>query len=185
MKRKSFCLLAGIVFINIIFFSCAIYPKTTFDVIAIDGPPIAPSARFELTDQFPEPIILLITRAGNCHYSYFEPTIFTKEKFGSLNIRLMSYEYEGINGIFMENRTFILPVNNYMYKNEWYLINDIKKTFFRINLMKVFENKKPGDVFLFKIFLTYSFDNNEELTQVLEYNVTVFEGKYVSPFMGW
>jgi len=89
----------------------------------------------------------------------------------------MKYEWENNAGMFLEGESLELPVANYVAQNGWYWLGE-GVDFFNVNFEKIFEGKKPGDEFLFRLTLIYSLDDEPENTQVLEYNVTALKGKY-------
>jgi len=187
MKKRIFWCTLGlmeVIFVACNTFSGVLYPKVRFSITSVVDLPDNADMRLEFGDRYPQTFSFDFSQAGNTFEKYFVPTIFTKRNYRSLNIKTMEYEYENIHGIFLQDRYFILPENDYIEKNGWYWRRGVGGVFFSKNLEKIFKNKKPGDVFMLKILLTYSFDEGEEVTQLLEYNVHVVKGEYISPFMG-
>ena len=189
MRRVCFLCsmgLAGIFIMSCNAFPGILYPRVKFSITYIDHPPSSSTDRLEAGDKYPQAIDFCFSRAGNSFKSYFVPCIFTNKLYRSLHVKSMAYEYDDVRGIFLQDKTFALPLEGFSEGNGWYWRNGIGSEFFSINFEKVFKNKKPGDEFTFKIMLVYSFDDNEEeITQVLEYYITAIKGRYVSLFMGW
>jgi hypothetical protein len=93
----------------------------------------------------------------------------------------MIYEWDGNTRIQVKNRTYKLLVDYYVTNNEWYWLS-VGVNFGKVYFGRVFKRKEPGDEFLFKLKLVYSFEDEPENTQVLNYRVKVTKGFWTSPF---
>lgn len=165
-------------------FEGILYPKVRFSFTQNgDVPPSSAEKRLEMGDRYSENITFFFSQAGNTFEAYFIPTIFVKKPYKEFYLHEMRFEYDNNNDIVLTDKLFSLP-DEYIAKNGWFWKGGIGKDFFYINFEKLFKNKKPGDKFLFKIILRYSFDREPEISQVLEYTVTVIKGEYISPWMG-
>ncbi len=94
----------------------------------------------------------------------------------------MSIEWDENAKILLTDKKYDLSVEDYLTNGVWYW--GYVQGFYSTNFEKIFKGKKTGDTFLIKLKLLYSFDEEEEKEQILEYNVVVTEGRYISPFMG-
>jgi hypothetical protein len=160
------------------------YPRTRFSFIQNgDVPPSSAEKRLEMGDRYPEAVTFLFSQAGNSFEAYFVPTIFVKKPYKEFRLYEMRFEYDGNNDVVLNDKLFPLP-NEQVSRNGWFWRGGIGKDFFHINFEKIFKNKNPGDEFPFKIILKYSFDNESEILQVLDYTVIAVKGKYISPWMG-
>jgi len=170
-----------------VLFSCIFsdksYPKTNYRFELIGGwPPGSANDRLQAGADYPQAFLFTFNRYKVNGFEYFFlPTLFVNKPYNVLHVKAMTYELEENIGTFMEDTSFNLSVDRYVTNNEWYWLGGIRN-FFTINFVEFFKDKKPDDKFLFRIFLTYSFDNEHENTQVIEYNVTVLKGEYVFPW---
>ena len=185
-RKISFIIFLGLLMMSLL--SCSIfrgilYPKIIYSFSPIDPPPDSANVRLDAGGDYPQVFTFWFTQAGNTFRAYFVPTIFVNTPYKVLYVKEMSYDWEGNKGVFLREKSFELPVDSYIVQNGWYWLGGVGD-FFNTNFEKIFEDKKPGDKFLFKLALSYSFDDEPEQTQVLEYNVTTMKGEYVSPFMG-
>jgi hypothetical protein len=166
-------------------FAGLLFPKKVFSFHPIgQQPPSSKIDRLKAGSEYTQTFTFYFSQAGNSFTAYFVPTIFINNPYKILHIKEMKYEWEGNTGVFLKDKNFDLPNFNIPSENGWYWIHGIG-VFFKVNFEKVFKGKKPGDEFLFTLILVYSFDDEPENTQVLEYNVVTFKGEYISLFMGW
>jgi hypothetical protein len=134
-------------------------------------------------DRYPEAITFLFSQAGNSFEAYFVPTIFVQKPYRKFYLHEMSFEFDENNDVVSSARLFSLS-DGYIERNGWFWRGGIGQDFFHVNFEKLFKDKKPGDKFLFRIILRYSFDTEAEILQILEYTVTAAKGEYFSPWMG-
>jgi hypothetical protein len=177
------CLFAGINLMGCDKFSGLFYPKIRFSFKAAgDQPPDGATERLSSGGRYPQAITFFFSQGGNTFEKYFIPTIFVNKPYKVLHLYEMSYEWEGGTGVFLSDRIFALPVEEYISQDGWYWLGSVGQDFFGINFEDIFEGKKIGDKFLFKLKLKYSFDNELRREQILRYEITVVEGRYIFPF---
>lgn len=183
IRKIPHIILVGISLMSCNMFAGLIFPKIRFSFWPMYAPPSSANERLNAGAEYPQTFTIFFSQAGNSFNAYFVPTIFVNKPYSVLHIKEMKYEWDDNTGIFLKDRSFNLPANNYVARNGWYWLGGIPD-FFHVNFEKIFKGKKADDEFLFKLILVYSFDEDHESTQVLEYKVTTLKGKYVSPFMG-
>ena len=160
-----------------------LYPKVFFSFHSIGvQPPSNANDRLVAGAEFPQTFTFSFSQVGNSFKTTFIPTIFVDQLFNTLYIKEMSYEWDNKNGILIKNKSFNLSTGSYISNNNWYWLGGIHN-FLRINFENIFTGIKSGDNFIFKLFITYSFDDSKEQTQILEYNVIATKGSYTSPFI--
>ncbi|MCL2791566.1 MAG: hypothetical protein FWD87_00600 [Spirochaetaceae bacterium] len=166
-------------------FAGIFYPKIVYGFSPIgEQPPCSANARLNAGNEFPQTFTFNIRRSGPNTFEYFFlPTIFVRNPYEVLHIREMRYEWEGNTGTFIKDKSFQLSVDRYVTNGEWYWLGVGMGGFAPrdINFEKFFKGKEVGDKFLFRIIITYSFDDGSENTQILEYNVTAVRGEFSFP----
>jgi hypothetical protein len=191
--------LVALVAISCIVFGCGhpwlagiTYPRKVFKFpIRCDGkcPPSSADDRLKAGAAYPQTIVLLLDQSGMNTKMYLLGTIFVNKPYNVLHIKELRYEWEGNRGVFAKERSIRIAADRYTTKNGWYwygwLGNFFECDFFKCNFEKLFVGKEPGDVFKLRLELEYSFDDEPENMQILEYNVKVFKGEYISPFHGF
>jgi len=167
------------------------YPKTFFEFHNIceephGCPPFAIDDRLNAGATYPQTFDILIGRgsSNNSFNMSFWAHIFVNKPYNFLHIKEMSCEWDGNMYIFLKKQHFRLSKEGFDSMDNWYLYSWLNY-FFEFNPEKLFTDKKPGDEFKLYLTLVYSFDDEPENTQILEYNVKVLKGRYVSFFIGW
>jgi len=149
-----------------------------------EQPPSSASKRLIAGDEYPQNFTFFFSQAGNSFTAYFVPTIFVDKPYNTLFVKEMKFEWESKTEILLKDTSFNMPVNSYISQNDWYWVCGIGD-FYSVKFEKLFKGKKPGDEFIVKLTLVYSFDDEPEKIQVLEYEVTALKNEYTSIFMGW
>jgi len=162
-------------------FAGIVYPKKQFMFVPIyeEGePPGGSSDRLNAGAAYPQPIIVYIRKKGPNHFEmFFATTIFVNKPYDTLHIKEMSYEWEGNTGVFVKEQNFKIFTNRYVTNDNWYWYNKLGGLP-DVNFEKLFRNKKIGDEFKFSLKFVYSFDEEPENLQCLDYNVEVYKGEY-------
>ncbi|MDR2728043.1 MAG: hypothetical protein LBB56_02840 [Chitinispirillales bacterium] len=172
-------------------FAGIVYPKKVFKFYSIYEEGQSPDNaldRLSAGASYHQTFTIAITGQGlnNSFKKIFLPTILVNKPYEVLHIKEMSYEWEGNAGIFFEEHSFRLSVDEYVTQDGWYWYQYRESdNFFEIDFEKLFNGKEIGDEFKFRLKLVYYFDNESENTQFLEYDVKVHKGEYTSPFFGW
>jgi hypothetical protein len=175
-------------------FAGILYPKTFFTFPEPcdydDGcPPSGATDRLNAGAAYPQTFDFIIRQSSDSFKMYFLGTIFVNKPYKVLHIKELRYEWEGNRGIFSKEQSIRLSVNRYIAQDGWYwygwLGNFFQCDFFECNFEKLFIGKEPGDEFMLRLELVYSFDDEPEDMQVLEYIVQVHKGEYRSPFSGF
>ena len=169
-------------------FGGVLFPKVKFSFTDLgERIPSSADARLAAGAEYPQTFKFYFLPSGNSFTKPFYITIFINKPYKSLYIKEMSYEYDNGKGkgIFLSDKTFKIPIDEYLFFNGWYWGNSLGEPFFEVNFEKVFIDKKPGDEFDFKLALIYSFDEEPEETQIFNYNVTAIKGEYTSIFTGF
>jgi hypothetical protein len=168
------------------------YPKKQFQFINIyDGewPPSSAFDRLNAGAAYPEAFIITLKQSDNDFKVSDNWTIFVNKPYKILHINELRYEWEDNNGIFSKGQSIGMAVDRYVAKDGWYWygwLGDLFECdFFECNPEKLFTGKELGDEFKLRLELVYSFDDEPENMQILEYNVEVYKGEYESPFFGW
>ena len=91
----------------------------------------------------------------------------------------MLYKWEGNTGIMSKGQHYILGVNSYDSLDGKYMCQVGRLD--NIDPIKMFHGKKVGDEFKFYLKIGYSFDDEPENTQILEYNVKIYTGRHNAP----
>ena len=162
-------------------FAGILFPKIKFRFGSLGNrPPASASERLNAGAEYLQVFTMEIRSAGNSFQYYFVPTIFVNKPYRVLHIKEMKYEWENNTGVFLKDRSFEIPVSDYLHNTQtgWYWLGGLGGRLPEVNLEKIFKGKKPDDTFLLKLTLVFSFDDESENTQVLEYNVTVEKGEY-------
>ena len=181
---KIIIILFGISIMSCNRFAGFLFPKTTFEFSPVgEQPPSLPDERLNAGAEYPQTFTFGISRGGNSFKYNFYTRIFVNKPYRVLHIKEMKYEWENNKGVLLKDRSFDLFVSQYVHneQNDWYWLAGIGiRGFFhfKVNFEKIFKGKESGDEFLFRLILIYSFDDDPENTQVLEYNVTAVKGKY-------
>jgi hypothetical protein len=172
-------------------FAGVLYPKKFFTFPRMcDGecPPSGADDRLNAGAAYPQTFSFSIRQSSDSFKMSFLGTIFVNKPYKVLHIKELRYEWEGNRGIFSKEQSIKLSVNRYIAQDGWYwygwLGNFFQCDFFECNFEKLFVGKKPGDKFRLSLELVYSFDDEPEKIQNLEYIVNVHKGKYI-PFLGF
>lgn len=89
----------------------------------------------------------------------------------TLRIKEMSYEYDNKKGYFIKDRLYNLKTNYIGEKLFVYPVISPYENFCKVNFEKIFIDKKLQDKFAFKIHLIFSFDDEPEKSQTINYTV--------------
>jgi hypothetical protein len=111
------------------------------------------------------------------NYHSFE-NFWTTRPHEKLYIQEIAWEWEEESGIFAQNVSENFTENQWLYAiNGWHIFftNHIPDN---INFAKMFRKKKIGEIFPFRLVIRYRFDDEPEIIQVLEYQVTARKGRY-------
>jgi hypothetical protein len=170
------------------------YPKIDFNFEPVgDFPPQAMEARFEAGDRYPQEITFLLYRPGNSFRTLILATLFVKKPYEKLNVNMFKCEWDTGDKVFydIEAKFRYAPDRFYLDRKHWkerngYFWRGIryavlaKESFGRPDFTQIFTDKNPGDKFNVKFTLRYSFDDEPERTEVLEFHVTALKGKWVN-----
>jgi hypothetical protein len=186
------CFLVGIVFgfIDMTPFAGILYPKRDFVLLGVPRdkqPPSAFDQRLAAGAAYPQAFNFSFNSQTlpNGYKTFFMASLFAKKPPEVLHIKKIAYEWEGGTGIFSRRKSYKLaPADRWFTNGEWY-IGYVSQCFPAVNFSRVFKGKEPGDEFLFRLTIVYSFDDEPENTQVLEYNVEVREYEWLPPFFEW
>jgi hypothetical protein len=141
---------------------------------------------FENVDEgFPISISFVPGPGMNSFKKCFLGTTFTDRRYKVVRIKKISYEWEDNIGNFLKkNEYYRFRLTGYKtdLKDGWYI--GYTPDFSGFNPEKLFKGKKIGDVFKFYLNVVYSFDDEPENIQILEYNVNVTKGEYRSFWSG-
>jgi hypothetical protein len=167
------------------------YPKKWFAFHNIcDGKhsPCDTSTTFGADTVSPETFSVTIYSSERDSKLFARARICAKNKpHNVLHIKEVGYEYEGNRGVFLKQQSFRQPT---VIPGcwSWHLGGEFGDIFrcdlFECNFEKLFPGKEQGDEFKFSLVFIYSFDDEPENIQRLEYNVKVYKGKYI-PFQGF
>jgi hypothetical protein len=105
----------------------------------------------------------------------------TNKQYKILRIKRISYEWEGNTGDFLIGDGYYegqLSVNKSFSKDGYYMYDFFY--FLEFNPEKLFKGKEIGDEFKFYLTIVYSFDDEPNFTQIIEYNASVTKGEYWS-----
>lgn len=147
-------------------------------------------------------ILFFFRQQGNNFEKIFQPIFLTRKPYKTVRIIDLSYQTSEKVGSFLKDAVFkitndVVPVGS---QNEgyvtidgsYYWLNGLlakaennKKNWPEVNFEKIFNNKRPGDVFPFTLIVHYQFDEDEIKKLELNYHVKVLKGRYISPFAGW
>ena len=141
---------------------------------------------FENVDEGSPISISVVSGPGlNSFKKCFLGTTFTDRRYKVVRIKKISYEWEDNIGNFLKkNEYYRFRLTGYKtdLKDGWYI--GYTPDFSGFNPEKLFKGKKIGDVFKFDLKVVYSFDDEPENIQILEYNVNVTKGEYRSFWSG-
>jgi len=182
MIKQAFIILS-LVLLGVIMLGCT-YRAFIFQSIYEEGrPPSDPDARLNAGATYSQTFAGSIGQASiNGSKMDYMSSIFVRKPYEVLYIKEISCEWEGNTCILLRARKFRLT-DEYRTRDGWYLHPSVY--FFKFNPKPLFKGKKIGDEFKFRLKFIYSFDDEPENIQFLEYNVEVYKDKYVSPFIGF
>jgi len=176
-------------FMGICFMDCSscagiLYPKVFFCFKSLgENPPSVADDRLSMGDKYPQVFKIRFSQAGNSFKKSFLSTIFVNEPYEMLNVKELSYTWQEGECVFYTDKVF--EIGGYLSANGWYWLGGLGKPLYRMNFEKIFKNKKPGDTFWFTLKIVFSFDDESEQTQILEYNIVTAKKEYFPPFLGW
>ena len=138
----------------------------------------------------PQTFTFMLNQSGsNVPEMEFLGKFFVNKQYNVLHIKELRYEWEGNRGILAKGQKIELWQELYVAEGDGYyyywIPNFVECDFFKCNFAKLFVGKEIGDVFRLRLELVYSFDDEPEKMQILEYNVKVFKGGYKPLFLGF
>jgi hypothetical protein len=190
LKKHCYVLLTVLLCaFNSILTSCALFggithPKIDFSYDDLDDlPPFAKEQRFEAGDKYPQEITFFLRRYGNDFKTVFAPSFFVKKPYEKLVLYEMRCEWDTGDIVLASNKEYFLEKEYYRERDGYYWrgVRFGPGGFLQADFTKIFKNKKPGDEFDVKFTLRYSFEDEPERTEVLEFHVKAYKGEWKWP----
>jgi hypothetical protein len=159
-----------------------LYPVKDFDLELLNPVDELDLRGREPGKAYPEGFVVWFrhsSAASQFTFQAYESYIGTRPR-KKLYIKEIAWEWEGASGFFVRDFLHEFSEGAWSHpENGWHCISWVVGIIpDPIPFIRMFQKKKIGEVFPFRLTIRYRLDDEPEIVQVLEYRVTARKGRY-------